>query len=107
MTERVTWLLPVRNGMPFLRETLESIRRQVYDNWEVLAWDNNSTDETLAELHKWIPSVLPGTVVADEPLSLGLSLARMVTAARTELCARIDADDINDPARLAQQVAYL
>jgi len=107
MSERVTWLLPVKNGMPYLPETLASIERQTYRNWEVLAWDNNSSDGTLAELHQWIPARLSGTVVADAPLSLGLSLARMVEVAGTELCARIDADDINEPERLARQVAYL
>lgn len=107
MSERVTWLLPVKNGMPYLPEALASIEAQTYRNWEVLAWDNGSTDGTIAELHKWIPSRLPGRVITDNPLSLGNSLARLVESAQTELCARIDADDINHPERLEQQVAFL
>jgi len=105
--ERVTWLLPVKNGMPYLPDTLASIAAQSYSNWEVLAWDNGSTDGTIDELHQWIPSRLPGRVVTEQPLSLGNALAQMVTQSQTELCARIDADDINIPQRLEKQVAFL
>jgi len=107
MSARVTWLLPVRNGMPYLPETLASIEAQTYRQWEVLAWDNGSTDGTLEELQRWIPGRLPGRVVRDRPMGLGASLAAMVEEARTEYCARIDADDVNLPRRLERQVAAL
>ena len=107
MSEQVTWLLPVKNGMPYLPETLASIEAQTYKNWEVLAWDNGSTDGTVEELKKWIPSRLPGRVVTDSPLPLGECLAEMVRQANTEFCARIDADDINFPERLEKQVDFL
>ena len=87
MSLRVTWLLPIKDGMPFLPETLASIEAQTYQDWEVLAWDNGSTDGTIQELKRWIPSRLPGRVVTDCPLGLGLSLAQMVLRADTELCA--------------------
>src|SRR5437763_1462931 len=91
----VTWLMPVKNGMPYLPHTLRSIEAQTYKNWRVLASDNGSTDGTLEELQRWIPSRLPGRIIADEPLSLGKSLARLVGKAETELCARSDVDDAN------------
>lgn len=103
----VTWLLPVRNGMPFLPSTLASIANQTYRNFRVLAWDNGSMDETVAELRRWIPERLPGEIVAGIPLPLGMSLRAMVERCETELCARIDADDINLPERLEKQVAFL
>ena len=107
MSERVTWLLPVKNGMPFLPETLASIEAQTYRDWEILAWDNGSTDRTVEELQKWIPSRLPGRVITGQPLSLANSLAEMVKQCKTEFCARIDADDVNVPERLSTQVAFL
>ena len=103
----VTLLMPVFNGMPFLPETLESIERQDYKNWEIIVWDNGSTDGTLEELHRWIPTRLPGRVISGEPLKLGPSFARLVEAARSELCARIDADDVMFPKRLTMQVAFM
>ncbi len=101
---KVTWLLPVLNGMPYLRQTLASIAGQSYGHHELLAWDNGSTDGSVDELRRWVPHRLPGRVITGEPLGLGAALARMVEMSRTELCARIDADDINEPDRLARQV---
>jgi hypothetical protein len=55
MTVAVTWLLPIKNGMPFLPETLESIAAQTCKDFTLLAWDNGSTDSTVEELKRWIP----------------------------------------------------
>lgn len=103
----VTWLLPVRNGMPHLRLTLQSIAEQTYRNHKIIAWDNGSTDDTVEELRRWIPSQIPGAVISGKPLPLGPSLAALVNMAETEFCARIDADDINYPDRLERQVAFM
>lgn len=103
----VTWLLAVRNGMPYLPLTLESIAAQSYRNFSIRVWDNGSTDGTLDALRAWIPSRIPGAVIHDRPMRLGPSLAALVDAAETELCARIDADDVNLPGRLAAQVEFL
>ena len=103
----VTWLLPVRNGMPYLPATLKSIVDQTYSNHKIIAWDNGSTDGTLEELRSWIPARIPGLVVSHQPLRLGPCLAAMVCMADTELCAVIHGDDINHPWRLQQQVHFL
>ena len=107
MPHAVTWLLPVKNGLPFLPEALRSIEAQTCRDWEVLAWDNGSTDGSVDVLDEWVPSRLPGRIVADQPLGLGACLARMVEAAETDLCARLDSDDVALPERLEKQIAFL
>jgi glycosyltransferase involved in cell wall biosynthesis len=104
---RVTWLLPVRNGMPYLTEALASIEAQSYRPWEILAWDNGSSDGTVEELNRWIPERLPGRVVADRPMALGDARAQLVVESPTDLCAWIDADDVNEPCRLDLQVRFM
>ncbi len=106
-TPPVTWLLPVRNGMPYVTATLYSIAHQTYGNHKIIAWDNGSIDGTVEELHRWIPSKIPGLVVDHRPMRLGPSLAAMVEMADTELCARMDGDDLNLLDRLEEQVAFL
>jgi glycosyltransferase involved in cell wall biosynthesis len=93
--------------MPYLPDTLDSIRCQTYANHEVLVWDNGSTDGTIDELQRWIPSRIQGRVIAGKPLSVGNSRAELVKMASTEFCACIDGDDINFPRRLETEVAFL
>ena len=107
MNEPVTWLMPVKNGMPYIHLTLESIANQTYQNHSILVWENGSTDGTVEELRRWIPSRIPGTIITDRPLPMGASLAALVEVAKTELCGRADADDIHLPDRLQKQVAHL
>ena len=107
MPQSITWLLPVKNAMPYLTEALASIEAQSYPHWQVLAWDNGSSDGSLQELRRWIPRRLPGRVVADKPMGLGASLAQMVEQSNTPLCARMDGDDVNLPDRLEKQIAFL
>lgn len=107
-TTKVTWIMPVRNGMPFLTETLASIANQTGATSEILVWENGSTDGTVEELKRWIPARIPGKVVFDRPQpTLAKSLALLVKESTTPYCARIDADDICLPGRLASQIEYL
>jgi len=99
--------MPVKNGMPYLPLTLESIANQTYKRHTIIVWENGSTDGTVEELRRWIPARIPGVIITGRVMSVGRSLAALVEAAGTELCARIDADDINQPTRLEKQVAHM
>jgi glycosyltransferase involved in cell wall biosynthesis len=104
---RVTWLMPVLNGMPYLRPLLDSLVAQTYPNHEIIVWDNGSTDGSVALLQSYIPSRIAGRVIVGQPLPLGICRSRLVEIAQTELCAAIDADDVHHPTRLARQVAHM
>lgn len=104
---RISVIIPILNGEPFLEEMLASLERQTLRDFDVLVWDNGSTDGTLKILDRWLPARLPGRVFRGVPLSLGLSLRRLVEEAPTELCARMDADDICHPERFRLQLDYL
>jgi glycosyltransferase involved in cell wall biosynthesis len=107
MSALVTWLLPVKNGMPYLTETLASIEAQTFRHFTVLAWNDASTDSSLAELQRWIPARLPGRIISKVGGGLGMMLASMVEQSKTEICARIDADDVNLSNRLDKQLQIL
>jgi hypothetical protein len=104
----VTWLLPVKNGMPYLTATLESIANQTYTNHRILVRNDGSTDGTQEELERWIPSRIPGRIFSGTgSWGVGRSLAFLIEQADTELCARIDGDDINRADRLEKQVEFM
>jgi glycosyltransferase involved in cell wall biosynthesis len=104
---RISVIIPVLNGAAFLEEALASLEQQTLRDFDVLVWDNGSTDGTLEILDRWLPTRLPGRVFRGVPLSLGLSLRRLVEEAPTELCARMDADDICHPDRFRLQLEFL
>lgn len=103
----VTVIIPVLNAMPYLPEALASLEAQIFQDFEVLLWDNGSTDGSVEEARRWIPNRLPGRVVTGSPLPLHECLARMVEEACTELVARMDGDDIALPERFRLQVEFL
>lgn len=104
---RVTWLIPLLNGMPYLQECLESIEAETGRGSPVLVWDNGSTDGSLELLREWIPARLPGLVHTGETRTVGGSLRALVEMAETDYCARIDADDLVMRGRINLQTGFL
>lgn len=104
---QVTVIIPVKNGMPWLAATLLSLEQQTFKDFEVLVWDNGSTDGSLEMLQQWIPGRLGGRVIFGEPLPYDKSLARLVEGAGCNYLARLDADDLAMPERLEKQLRYL
>lgn len=107
---RVSVLLPVYNGMPHLLEVAESVLMQTFTDFEVLLVDDGSTDgsgeacDALAARDARVRVLRhEGGVNRGLVASLNLGLAE----ARSELIARVDADDISYPERFARQVAFL
>ncbi|MFI3271207.1 MAG: glycosyltransferase [Pseudomonadota bacterium] len=104
---KVSVLMPVWNGAACVSDTLESLLAQSFTDFEIIAVDDGSTDQTLSILQAYAAkdarvrpiSVAHGGIV--HALNAGLSHAR------GDYVARMDADDFCHPDRLALQVAYL
>ena len=45
-TPLVSIILNCYNGAKYLEEAIDSIYAQTYSNWEIIFWDNASTDES-------------------------------------------------------------
>jgi glycosyltransferase involved in cell wall biosynthesis len=107
MSFQLSVIIPVLNGMPYLREMFESLEAQTYKNFFVILWDNGSDDGSIEEAKKWIPLRLPGMIITGEPLPLNKCLARLVECAKTEFIARMDADDVCLPDRFEKQLRLM
>ncbi len=105
-TPEVTVLLPVYNGEEYLRETMESILGQTYNGFEFLIVDDGSTDGT-DDIIKSYDDPRIRVLKNPERLKLSGALNRGIDEARGNYIARMDADDIALPERLATQVAYM
>jgi len=104
----VSILMPVYNAHAYLVGALDSIRSQTYTNWELIAIDDYSTDDsflTLVEYEKVDPRIKVYKNITN--LGVGKTLDKAVKMARGEFIARMDADDSSYPDRLEKQVSFL
>ena len=42
----VSVIMNCYNGEKYLREAIDSVYAQTYTNWEIIFWDNSSTDKS-------------------------------------------------------------
>jgi glycosyltransferase involved in cell wall biosynthesis len=101
----VSVLLPVFNAMPYLQEAVRSILNQTFDDLELIALNDASTDGSLEYLRSINDSRM--VVVARPKSGLSRNLNYGVGIARAQLLARMDADDVSRPERFALQVARM
>jgi GT2 family glycosyltransferase len=104
---QVTVVLPVRDVAPTVAEQLAALAAQDFaGRWEVVVADNGSCDGTVDVVRAWADR-LPELRIVDAHGRAGVSHARNVgaAAARAELLAICDGDDVVDPGWLTAVVA--
>ena len=104
----VSIIMGVYNEEQTLERCLDSILNQTYTNWEFIICDDGSTDGTIGILEKYQDKDNRIKVLKNEEnMRLAASLNRCLGEAQGKYIARMDADDISSPERLAKQVEYL
>jgi glycosyltransferase involved in cell wall biosynthesis len=103
---RVSVVMAVHNAGRFVREAVASVLAQSFRDFELIAIDDASSDESLSILKDFVDSRMR---IIRHRVNLGAALSRndAFGIARGEFIAIMDADDICAPARLEKQVAYL
>lgn len=103
---KVSVLMSVRNGAAYLQEAMDSVFAQTLPDFEFILIDNASVDATPAIIAACTDPRLvtirnPSSLTLTESLNIGLAKARGLYV------ARLDADDIALPDRLARQVTFM
>ncbi len=99
--------MPVHNAAPTLAACLDSVQAQTLADFELLAVDDGSTDETRALLSARAREDPRLRVLSGPHRGLVACLNAGLQAARAPLVARMDGDDLMHPERLALQREYL
>jgi GT2 family glycosyltransferase len=107
MPAAISVLLPVRDAAPYLPECIASLRAQTFEDFEVLAVDDGSTDDSPGLLSAWAREDSRVSVVHQPPGGIVPALEAGRTSARGRYLARMDADDIAEPTRFAEQFMLL
>ncbi len=103
----VSVLLPCYNASATLSEALDSLDRQTLSDFEIVAVDDGSTDDTLNVLNAWAARDPRLCVIHQEHRGIIDALNAGLAACRAPLIARMDSDDRCHPQRLEKQVAHL
>lgn len=108
MTEKplVSVIINCYNGEKYLREAIDSVIAQTYENWELVFWDNQSTDSTreIVESYK-DPRIHYFYAPKHTPLGEARNLA--VEKTNGEYINFLDADDVWMPEKLEKQIALV
>ncbi len=99
-------VVPIYNAAPHIEQTLRSVLNQSLSNWELIAVDDGSTDDSAAIVSSLFGED-PRVHLVIQP-NAGVSMARNrgVACSRAPLIAFLDADDLWHPDKLHLHVAY-
>lgn len=104
MPPQVSIIMNVRNGAAFLREALESVLAQTWTDWELIVWDDCSTDDS-ARIIAECPDGRIRYFLSPEDTPLGKARQSAIERASGEWLAFLDQDDIWLPGKLERQLA--
>lgn len=104
----VSVIIPCYNAERYVESAVRSIMEQTYTNLEILVADDCSTDGTFSILKKLAAEDSRIKILRNET-NLGVvdTLNELVSEASGVYIARMDADDISLPDRIARQIAFL
>lgn len=106
MEDKVSVVIPVHNAEKFIKDTVESVFAQGYDNIEIILCENNSTDSTkeiIKEMSDPRIKVLNLTDVKDAADARNAG----VKEADGRYIAFLDADDLWQKDKLNKQIAFM
>lgn len=100
-------LLTVYNGERFISRTIESVLGQSLENWRLIVVNDQSTDDTARIVADHAARDKRIVVVVGPHQGIAAAANTGLAHVLAPFVARLDADDIAEPNRLATQLAFL
>ena len=94
MPEKISIVLTARNEEDYISACISSIQKQTFQNWELIAVDDHSTDETLNILQQLARQDSRITVLSNTVEGIIPALTLAYSRATGQLITRMDADDL-------------
>jgi glycosyltransferase involved in cell wall biosynthesis len=107
MSTKVTILTCVYNGLPYLKDAIESTLNQSYKDFEYLIIDDASPDKNVIKFIESYNDPRIRLVRNNKNLGVSNTINKALSLITTKYVVRIDQDDINLPNRIEQQIGYL
>ena len=99
---KVSVIMNVHNGEEFISQAIQSVINQTYQNWELLIWDNLSTDNTFEVISSFKDKriIYFKSEIFDE---LYTARNKAIDISNGDLITFLDSDDIWLPNKLEEQ----
>lgn len=103
---KITVLMPVYNCELYIKDAIDSILSQTFEDFEFLIIDDASTDNTINVIKTYTD---PRIQLIEKPINTGYtnSLNQGLKLAKGKYIARMDGDDISLPMRFEKQLTFL
>ena len=99
----ISILMNCYEGEKYLKFALESVIKQSYKNWELIFWDNNSSDNSI-EIAKKFKDPRIKIFKSKEHTNLGKARKNAFSNAKGDYLAFLDVDDIWEKDKLSLQI---
>ncbi len=107
MMDLVSIIMPSYNTEGFIKETIESVLKQTYENWELIIVDDCSTDNTDQVVEPFLKDkrirYIKNAVNSGAAVSRNLAFKK----AKGKWIAFLDSDDLWYPQKLEKQIAFM
>lgn len=100
----VSVVIPVYNGTNYLREAIDSVLNQTYNNYEIIVVDDGSTDETWAIIQSYGAKVRG---IRQENRGVAGALNNGIRSSTSDYVAWLSHDDLFLPFKLQRQIEFL
>jgi len=100
----VSVIIPCCNSSKYVKKTIDSALNQNYENYEIIAIDDGSTDGTREILESYLPKIRILSHPNNANLGQAASSNLGITETKSDLIAFLDSDDIWYPNKIEEQV---
>ena len=104
---KISVVLPVYNSEEYLIESLESISNQTFRDFEIIAINDGSTDNSLEILKNYARKEPRLRIISRENKGITKTLNEGIELSKGDFIARMDSDDICLPLRFEKQLEYI
>ena len=107
MNSMISIIMPSYNTANYIEASIESVRRQTYENWELIIVDDCSTDDTDEVVRPFLSDRRIRYLKNEQNSGAAISRNRALREAKGKWIAFLDSDDLWLPEKLEEQVAFM
>ena len=107
MSDLVSIIMPSYNTADYIEVSIESVRHQTYENWELIIVDDCSTDNTDEVVRPFLIDGKIHYLKNEQNSGAAISRNRALREAKGKWIAFLDSDDLWLPEKLEKQVSFM